>query len=133
MVAQPAAAALLSLSLVTLLIHGTGSLAGAQVDDTIDGVLCAYHHCVQRITANVDADVHARLEDLARRRPASTTQVIREALARYVTDEEAGREPEALPDWVGMLDGLGDATAEWDEDVLRAGWPAALDPGRHEG
>ncbi|MBX3030381.1 MAG: ribbon-helix-helix protein, CopG family [Chloroflexi bacterium] len=88
---------------------------------------------MQRITTNVDPDVYTRLEDLARRRHTSTARVIREALARYVTDEEAAQEPEPLPDWVGMLDGPGGAWAERDEEVLRAEWPAALDPHRHEG
>lgn len=81
---------------------------------------------MQRITTNVEADVYARIEDLARRRRVPTAHVIREALARYVTGEEAAREPDALPDWVGMLEGPGDGWAEQDEEVLRREWAAAL-------
>lgn len=87
---------------------------------------------MQRITTNVEPSVYARLEDLARRRRVPTARVIREALERYVTDEEAAVEPEPLPDWVGRLEGPGDAWAERDEELLRAEWAATLDPPRPE-
>lgn len=85
---------------------------------------------MQRITTNVESDVYARLEDLARRRRVPTARVIREALERYVTDEEAARPPEPLPDWVGMLDGPGGPWAERDEEVLRTEWARALESER---
>lgn len=85
---------------------------------------------MQRITTNVEPEVYARLEDLARRRRVPTARVIREALERYVTDEEAGIEPQPLPDWVGMLEGPGGAWAERDEEILRGGWPTALEAER---
>jgi len=89
-----------------------------------------YHRCMQRITTNVEPDVYARLEDLARRRRVPTARIIREALVRYVTDEEATREPEPLPDWVGMLEGPGGPFAEQAEAVLDAEWSTALEHGR---
>lgn len=49
---------------------------------------------MQRITTSVGSEVYARLEDLARRRGIPTAQVIREALERYVADEEAALEAE---------------------------------------
>jgi hypothetical protein len=82
---------------------------------------------MQRITTNVETEVYARLEDLARRRRVPTARVIREALERYVTDEEAARQPDPLPEWVGMLEGPGGAWAELDEELLKAGWAAALE------
>lgn len=85
---------------------------------------------MQRITTNVQSDVYARLEDLARLRRVPTARVIREALERYVTDEEAAREPEPLPEWVGMLEGPGGTWAERDEEILRAGWATALEAER---
>lgn len=87
---------------------------------------------MQRITTNVESDVYARLEDLARRRRVPTARVIREALERYVTDEEAAREPEPLPEWVGMLEGPGGPWAERDEAILRAGWATALESEREQ-
>ncbi len=87
---------------------------------------------MQRITTNVGSEVYARLEDLARRRRVPTARVIREALERYVTDEEAAREPEPLPEWVGMLEGPGGPWAERDEEVLREGWAAALEGKRDQ-
>ena len=86
---------------------------------------------MQRITTNVEQGVYARLEDLARRRSIPTAHVIREALERYVTEQEAGLEPEPLPDWVGMLDGPGGPYAERDEEVLQEGWAGALEPTSH--
>lgn len=88
---------------------------------------------MQRITTNVEPDVYARLEDLARRRRLPTARIIREALVRYVTDEEAAREPEPLPDWVGMLEGPGGSFAERDEQVLGAEWSRSLEAGRETG
>lgn len=88
---------------------------------------------MQRITTNVESDVYARLEDLARRRRLPTARIIREALVRYVTEEEAAREPEPLPDWVGMLEGPGGRFAERDEAVLDAEWPTVLEHGRRPG
>lgn len=87
---------------------------------------------MQRITTNVESGVYARLEDLARRRRVPTARVIREALERYVTDEEAARQPEALPRWVGMLEGPGGSWAERDEEALRTGWATALEAERHQ-
>jgi predicted transcriptional regulator len=83
---------------------------------------------MQRITTNVDPDVYERLEDLARRRNVPTARVIRDALERYVTDEEASQQAEPLPDWVGMLEGPGGPWAEHDEAVLDAAWTTSLEP-----
>jgi hypothetical protein len=83
---------------------------------------------MQRITTNVDEGVYARLEDLARRRDVPTAHLIREALERYVSDLEAQLEPEPLPDWVGMLEGPGDAYAERDEGILDEAWADDLEP-----
>jgi len=85
---------------------------------------------MQRITTNVESGVYARLEDLARRRRVPTARVIREALERYITDEEAASAPEPLPEWVGMLEGPGGAWAERDEEILRSRWADTLDPPR---
>jgi hypothetical protein len=82
---------------------------------------------MQRITTNVDEGVYSRLEDLARRRSVPTAHVIREALERYVSDQEAQQEPEALPDWVGMLEGPGAPYAEHDEELLEGGWAEDLE------
>ena len=87
---------------------------------------------MQRITTNVESTVYARLEDLARRRDAPIARLIREAMERYVTEQEAELEPQPLPDWVGMLEGPGDAYAERDEEVLRAAWAKALEAGTVE-
>jgi hypothetical protein len=83
---------------------------------------------MQRITTNVDEGVYARLEDLARRRAIPTAHVIREALERYVSEQEAQREPEPLPGWVGMLEGPGGPYAERDEAILETAWVDELDP-----
>ncbi len=87
---------------------------------------------MQRITTNVEPDVYARLEDLARRRRVPTARVIRDALVRYVTDEEASMGPEPLPDWVGMVEGPGGPWAERDEEILAAGWGKALESERDQ-
>ena len=81
---------------------------------------------MQRITTNVDEGVYARLEDLARRRAVPTAHVIREALERYASEEEARLEPGPLPDWVGMLEGPGGPYAERDEALLDEGWADEL-------
>lgn len=81
---------------------------------------------MQRITTNVESDVYARLEDLARRRRVPTARVIREALERYVADEEAATGPQPLPGWVGMIEGPGGPWAERDEEVLK-GWARTLE------
>jgi hypothetical protein len=83
---------------------------------------------MQRITTNVESTVYARLENLARRRDVPIAKLIREAMERYVTDEEASLEPEPMPDWVGMLEGPGDDFAARDEEVLEATWADALGP-----
>jgi predicted transcriptional regulator len=83
---------------------------------------------MQRITTNVDEGVYLRLEEIARRRSVPTAQVIREALERYVADEEARQEPQPLPDWVGMLDGPGGPYAERDEEILARSWGQDLEP-----
>ena len=57
-----------------------------------------------------------------------TAHVIREALERYVSDQEAQLEPEPLPDWVGMLEGPGGPYAERDEEILDEGWADDLGP-----
>lgn len=85
---------------------------------------------MQRITTNVEPTVYAKLEDLARRRDVPIARLIREAMERYVSEEEAALEPDPLPDWVGMFSGPGDAFAERDEEVLEANWPDALERGR---
>jgi hypothetical protein len=54
--------------------------------------------------------------------------VIREALERYVSDQEALLGPGPLPDWVGMLEGPGGPYAEQDEDLLDEGWADVLEP-----
>jgi predicted transcriptional regulator len=81
---------------------------------------------MQRITTNVDGSVYARLEDLARRRDTSIARLIREAMERYVTDEEAALEPGPLPEWVGMLEGPGGVFAARDEEVLDERWSDAI-------
>jgi hypothetical protein len=85
---------------------------------------------MQRITTNVDEGVYARLEDLARRRSVPTAHLIREALERYASDEEARLEPEPLPDWIGMLQGPGGPYAERAEALLDEGWADELDASR---
>ena len=82
---------------------------------------------MQRITTNVDESVYSRLVDLARRRSVPTAQVIREALERYVSDQEAQQEPGPLPDWVGMLEGPGAPYAERDEELLEESWAEDLE------
>jgi hypothetical protein len=82
---------------------------------------------MQRITTNVDASVYTRLEDLARRREVPIARLIREAMERYVTDEEAALEPEPLPGWVGMLEGPGGGFAARDEEVLDETWADTID------
>jgi hypothetical protein len=83
---------------------------------------------MQRITTNVEPDVYARLSDLARHRAQPTSHLIREALERYVVEEEANLEPRSLPDWVGSLEGPGGSFAARDEEVLDESWASALDP-----
>lgn len=87
-----------------------------------------YHHCMQRITTNVEPDVYARLMDLATKRAEPASRLIREALERYVTEQEALLEPEPLPEWVGMLEGPGDPFASRDEEILDESWADAIDP-----
>jgi hypothetical protein len=87
-----------------------------------------YQRCMQRITTNVESDVYARLMDLARRRAEPASRLIREALERYVTEQEALLEPEPLPDWVGMLEGSGGPHAARDEEILDESWADAIDP-----
>jgi hypothetical protein len=82
---------------------------------------------MQRITTNVQPTTYARLEDLARRRGVSTAHLIREAMERYVTEQEAELAPQPLPDWVGMFSGPGDEFASRDEEVLERGWVKDLD------
>jgi predicted transcriptional regulator len=82
---------------------------------------------MQRITTNVESTVYGRLEDLARRRDVPTSRLIREALERYVSEQEALQEPEPLPDWVGMLEGPGGPYADQDEALLDRDWADALD------
>jgi hypothetical protein len=83
---------------------------------------------MQRITTNVERSVYARLEDLARRRDVPVAHLVREAMERYVTEQETTLGPEPLPDWVGMLEGPGDAFASRDEEVLDARWARTLEP-----
>jgi hypothetical protein len=82
----------------------------------------------RRITTNVEPGVYTRLEHIARRRHQSTARLIREALERYVTEEEARQEPEPLPDWVGMLEGPGDPFAARDEELLDEAWADSILP-----
>jgi hypothetical protein len=86
-----------------------------------------YHHWMQRITTNVESGVYARLTDIARQRDVPTSHLIREALERYVTEAEAAQEPEPLPDWVGMLEGSGEAHAARDEEILAESWADSID------
>ena len=78
---------------------------------------------MQRITADVEPQLFARLTDLARHRAVPTSRLVREALEHYVSDQEALIEPEPLPDWVGMLEGPGGPCAARDEEILGTSWP----------
>jgi hypothetical protein len=82
---------------------------------------------MQRITTNVEPGVYTRLADLARRRDVPTSHLLREALERYVTEEEASVEPGPLPDWVGMLEGPGGPYASRDEELLDESWVDSID------
>jgi len=83
---------------------------------------------MQRITTNVEPSVYVRLTDLARHRAVPTSHLIREALERYVLEQEALLEPEPLPDWVGMLEGPGGPYAARDEEALDGSWADEIDP-----
>jgi hypothetical protein len=75
----------------------------------------------------VEPDVYARLMDLARDRAQPASHLIREALERYVTEEEATLEPRPLPQWVGTLEGPGEPFADLDEAILDESWAGAID------
>jgi metal-responsive CopG/Arc/MetJ family transcriptional regulator len=82
---------------------------------------------MQRITTNVESGIYARLTDIARHRDVPTSQLIREALERYVSEAEAAQEPEPLPEWVGMLEGVGDPYASRDEEILAESWADSIE------
>jgi hypothetical protein len=81
-----------------------------------------------RINISVEPQLYGRLTDLARRRSVPLSQVVGEALARYVSDGEALLPADPLPDWVGMLEGPGGEYASWDEVNLSRGLADLMDP-----
>jgi hypothetical protein len=82
---------------------------------------------MQRITTNVEQRV-ALVTDLARHRAVPASRLFREALERYVSEQEALLQLQPLPDWVGMLEGPGGPYAARDEEILDGSWPDAIDP-----
>jgi predicted transcriptional regulator len=86
-----------------------------------------HHHFMKRITTSVEPATYAALEDLARRDGVSTSHLLREAMARYVTERDQTLEPSPLPEWVGSLEGDGRPFAERDEELLDEWWGAELE------
>lgn len=80
---------------------------------------------MKRTTILADERLLAEVSAVARRRGVTTSHVVREALERYVADDQAVER--ALPDLVGMFEWEGEPTGEDAERVLAREWPAALD------
>lgn len=79
---------------------------------------------MKRTTILADERLLAEVAAVARRRGVTTSHVVREALERYVSDEQA--EPQSLPDLVGMFAWEGEPTGTTAEEVLERDWPGEL-------
>lgn len=78
--------------------------------------------------SRVRAEPHAGPSLHAAHHEVPASQLIREALEQYVSEQEAQLEPEPLPDWVGMLEGPGGPYASRDEEILGETWADSIDP-----
>jgi hypothetical protein len=79
---------------------------------------------MKRTTILADERLLAEVAAVARRRGLTTSHVVREALQRYVLDDQA--EPQPLPDLIGMFEWEGEPTGATAEDVLDREWPEEL-------
>jgi hypothetical protein len=79
---------------------------------------------MKRTTILADERLLAEVTALAKRRGVTTSHAVREALQRYVSDEQAA--PQPLPDLVGMFEWDGEPTGANAEDVLEREWPEEL-------
>lgn len=82
---------------------------------------------MRRTTILADERLLAEVTAVAKRRGVTTSHAVREALQRYVTDEQAA--PQPLPELVGMFEWEGEPTGASAEDVLEREWPAELGRG----
>jgi metal-responsive CopG/Arc/MetJ family transcriptional regulator len=79
---------------------------------------------MKRTTILADENLLAEVSAVARRRGVTTSHAVREALERYVADDQAQERP--LPDLVGMFEWEGEPTGERAEETLERDWPAEL-------
>lgn len=79
---------------------------------------------MKRTTILADERLLAEVTAVARRRGVTTSHAVREALQRYVSDEQAA--PQPLPGLVGMFEWEGEPTGANAEEVLERDWPADL-------
>jgi hypothetical protein len=81
---------------------------------------------MKRTTILAGEHLLAEVSAVARRRGVTTSHAVREALERYVADDQAQERP--LPDLVGMFEWEGEPIGERSEEILERDWPAELDP-----